>query len=307
MFLKPLLKSKELIVYRILNSRMNLTSKDMSQYLTLQKGYEGEKDFNSLLEKLPITFLILNDLLLEKNNTFFQIDTLQIYQNTIYLFEVKNYEGDFYVEEDRWYSVATGKEIQNPLTQLSRCSSLFRRYLQDIGISNLSVKELLIFINPEFTLLQAPRNKPIILPTQLNRFISDLNSIPSQLSDFHYKLAAKINSDHVVENPYKQLPEYEYAQLKKGVICKSCYSFMSKLSNTELICRKCGFKELLEASVMRSVEEFSVLFPEIKITSKIIHEWCNINSIRTIRRILKKNMTQYYLGRYSYYTFPTQK
>ena len=37
------------------------------------------------------------------NNTTFQIDTLIIISETIYFFEVKNYEGDYYYESDRLY------------------------------------------------------------------------------------------------------------------------------------------------------------------------------------------------------------
>ena len=42
----------------------------------LEKGFKGEKNFNLLLENYPTECLILNDLLLEKNTTLFQIDTL---------------------------------------------------------------------------------------------------------------------------------------------------------------------------------------------------------------------------------------
>ncbi|MFB9826938.1 nuclease-related domain-containing protein [Lederbergia wuyishanensis] len=287
---------------------MKLNSKNKSQFLQLLKGYEGEKEFNSLLKDLTGDFLIINDVLLNKNNSLFQIDTQLISQNTIYLFDVKNYEGDFYIKEDRWYSIATGKEIQNPLTQLSRCSSLFRRYLQDLGINNFLVKEILIFINPEFTLYEAPRNQPIVLPTQLNRFLKMLESTTSQLGDNHYKLAEQITSDHIKVNPFSQVPDYEYEQLKKGVTCKLCYSFMVPFNIKELICKNCGRAEALEYAILRNVKEFSMLFPDIKITTKIIHEWCKVDvSMKTIRRILVKNLTRKYHGRYSYYTFPSEE
>ncbi|WP_233711166.1 nuclease-related domain-containing protein [Lederbergia citrisecunda] len=230
-----------------------------------------------------------------------------ISQNTIYLFDVKNYEGDFYIKEDKWYSIATGKEIQNPLNQLSRCTSLFRRYLQDLGINNFSINEFLIFINPEFTLYEAPRNQPIVLPTQLNRFLNNLNSKTSKISDYHFKLAEQIMSDYLNQNPYIQLPKFEYKQFKKGVACKICYSFLANFNDKEFICKNCGCKERNESAIIRNVKEFSILFPDNKITTNIIHEWCNLQiSKKAIRRILMKYLSVCYHGRYSYYVYPPQ-
>jgi hypothetical protein len=169
MLLNPCSETKELLILRSLNSRLNLSTKEKQYYINLEKGYEGEKKFEKLLENQLSDFLILSDLLLEKNNTVFQIDSTLIFQKKIHLFEVKNYEGDFYIEKDIWYS-RSGTEINNPLEQLKRSESLFRRLLQDLRLT-LPVEAHLIFINPEFTLYQAPMNLPIILPTQLNHFI----------------------------------------------------------------------------------------------------------------------------------------
>ena len=79
---------------------MTLSDKDKQHYFNLKKGYEGEVMFDSLTEKLQCECLILNDLLLKINNTTFQIDTL-IISDTIYLFEVKNFEGDYVYESDK--------------------------------------------------------------------------------------------------------------------------------------------------------------------------------------------------------------
>lgn len=56
---------------------------------------------------------IVNDLLLEHQHTMFQIDSLLFSRDLIYLFEVKNYEGNFYIEGDKWHS-NDQEEIKNP-------------------------------------------------------------------------------------------------------------------------------------------------------------------------------------------------
>src|SRR5690349_19148334 len=123
MALKPRSVSHELKVMRSLKVRMNLSADDKKHYLNLEKGYQGELMFDQLTEKLQNDLYVLNDLCLEVNNSTFQIDTLIISQETIFPFEVKNFEGDFYYEPDSFQTLSK-HEITNPLNQLKRSKSL---------------------------------------------------------------------------------------------------------------------------------------------------------------------------------------
>jgi len=95
MIYKPRTKSKKLTVLELLSNRKEITGKDKQHYFSLVKGNEGEMRFDTFTEKLQCECLILNDLLLEINNTTFQIDSLIITQEKIFLYEVKNFEGDY--------------------------------------------------------------------------------------------------------------------------------------------------------------------------------------------------------------------
>ena len=128
------------------------------------------------------------------NNSVLQIDTALLTQGIIYLFEVKNYEGDYYIDNDRWFSISK-TEIKNPLHQLKRNKYLFRRLLQDLGV-HFSIESYLVFINPHFNLFQAPLNQSIIFPTQLKRFLKKINSLSSKLTDKHLKLSELLVSKH---------------------------------------------------------------------------------------------------------------
>ncbi|WP_238458072.1 nuclease-related domain-containing protein [Alkalihalobacterium alkalinitrilicum] len=128
------------------------------------------------------------------HNTFFQIDTLLITTEKIYLFEVKNYEGDFLIEDDKWYTL-TKTEIKNPVLQVKRSEFLFQRLLQELGFNTFitSLETYLIFMNPHFQLYQAPLNMQIIFPTQLKRFLNNLNKkSTNQLTEKHSQLAEKL-------------------------------------------------------------------------------------------------------------------
>ncbi|HEY4551289.1 MAG TPA: nuclease-related domain-containing protein, partial [Bacillus sp. (in: firmicutes)] len=87
MLLKSRTECHELLIMRSLNKRLNLTKNVNFHYLNLEKGYEGEVNFDLLAESLQEEKFIINDLLLEVNNSYFQIDTLIISQGVIHLLD----------------------------------------------------------------------------------------------------------------------------------------------------------------------------------------------------------------------------
>ncbi|WP_328589288.1 nuclease-related domain-containing protein [Litchfieldia alkalitelluris] len=272
---------------------MNLTEKEKYHLLNLEKGYEGETKFDLLAATLPEERFLINDLLLEVNNSYFQIDTLMISQGGIYLLDIKNFQGDYYLDADKLYTVTNDREYKNPVDQLKRSTTLLRQLLHNLKLNYL-IESFVIFINPEFTLYQAPLKTPIIFPTQLDRFLQELNKSPSKLNEGHKKLAQTLISLHQTKNPFSLLPKYNYDQLQKGVYCHSCKSFITSIMNFNFICGKCGGAEKIEIAILRNVKEFKLLFPELKVTTHSIDEWCKMElSKKTLTRILKKNYTAF--------------
>lgn len=293
-------KPVKLEIYELLDTRMNLLSEDRQNYLNLKKGYEGEVMFDSWTEKLECDCYIINDLRLKFNNSVFQIDTLILFQKIIQAFEVKNFEGDFIYEEDKLY-IKNKTEIKDPLLQLRRSESLLRQLFQRIGFSIL-IEGSVVFINPEFTLYQAPLNAPFIFPTQLKRYMKKLNTTPSNLNGMHEKLADKLVSLHTEESPYEALPAYDYPKVKKGFTCKVCHSFFIVAVGNKCVCRQCFHVEDVESTVLRHVKEFKLLFPDRKVTTNEIFEWCGgIDSKKRISRILGKHYKTKGAHQWTYY------
>jgi hypothetical protein len=289
MLLKKRTESKEIVVLRYLNTRMELAAKDKFNLANLEKGYRGEIEFDRVTENLSEERYIIDDLLLQVNNSYFQIDKVIISAGVIHLLDVKYHEADYYLESDKLYSVKSGREFKNPVIQLKRSETLFRQLLQNLKLNYL-VQASVVFNNPEFTLYQAPMDLPIILPTQINRFLRELNDTPSKMDESHRLLAQKLLTLHQDKNPYTNLPEYNYEQLEKGMYCKACGSFNTVIKNYDLVCGKCGKQERIDQAILRFIQEIKVLFPEIKITTQIIYEWCQAKiSKKTITRALKKN------------------
>ncbi|TWE02638.1 nuclease-like protein [Neobacillus bataviensis] len=299
---KPRSVPEELKVLRILNNRMDLTSEQEKYYLYKEKGFEGEVQFDLLTEQLQSDCLILNDLLLEINNTFFQIDTLILFQEIIYLFEVKNYEGDYCYRKERFETIS-GKEIKNSLDQLNRSTSLLRQLLQKFGY-HLTIEAYVVFINPEFFLYQAPTDKPIIYPAQLPQLMRKLNNEPSKLTNRITKIADKLISLHQVKSPYSntKISTYDYQEFLKGFTCSKCRSFLCSVTSGKLVCADCGQVEGVESAVLRCVGEIKLLFPDKRITTNCVYEWCGVvESKKQINRILIKWFSRIGHGRFSYY------
>jgi len=64
----------------------------------------------------------------------------------------------------------------------------------------------------------------------------------------------------------------------------------------------CEHKETIGDAVMRSVREFQLLFPNEKITTNVIYEWCGgVGSKRIIRKILKENFTIVGVHQWAYF------
>lgn len=301
MLYKPRTVSPEIFVLNSLNKRLELSANEKQYLVNLQKGFEGEKMFDSFTEKLIENGYIIHDLLLQTNNNIFQIDSTIITLEEIHLFEIKNYEGDYYYQNDRIYTM-NHKEISNPLNQIRRNETLFQQILQKHGLENKTITSSVVFINPEFTLYQAPLTLPFIFPTQIQRYLKRINHHSQKTNKSQKQLAEKLTSLHINKSPFSKLPPYEFKELKKGIFCEVCNSFEVAEAGTNVLCKECGHEEAFEKVVLRNVEELKILFPNEKITTPLLYDWCRIiASKKRIRKILEKHYKLIGNNRWSYF------
>lgn len=115
MTIKTRIMCMDLIVRDYLNTRGGLNEKETRQFLYDEKGYQGELNFDKLINTLPEQkYISIQDLLIKLNNSYLQVDNLISTQDKLTIFEVKNHEGDHYCENEKWYT-PTNYEIKNPL------------------------------------------------------------------------------------------------------------------------------------------------------------------------------------------------
>ncbi|MGJ9383494.1 nuclease-related domain-containing protein [Salipaludibacillus sp. CF4.18] len=206
----------ELLMLQHLHSRMMLPANFIKIMRNHKKGLEGELHFDSYLKGISVDSIILRSLLFELNNEYFQIDTLLISPSTLYLFEVKNYSGEYQIRHGKWYN-SIDSLTKDPTLQLYRCETLFRQLLSKLNQTQFEIKPLVVFPNLEFTLFHASKDLPVILPTQISKFVHQLNSTSPnfKLPQQCYDLSDMLISYALAKYPFPNLPEYNFNQLIK--------------------------------------------------------------------------------------------
>ncbi|MGM0847293.1 MAG: nuclease-related domain-containing protein [Bacillota bacterium] len=299
MILKKRGLPRELQILRAQRPRMNFSENEESYYLYKEKGYEGEVNFDKWAVPLSEKIIFLNDVNLNQNNNHFQVDSFGISSGTLHHFEVKNLQGDYSIVKGKWIS-PLGNPVKNPLIQVDKTETLLNQLVNNHSIP-LTVKSHLILINPEFHLYDVPSNLPIVYPAQMNRFRNNLLQNSARIRNSDVRLAEKVLSLCIGESPYNNVPKYSYEELRKGIVCRGCGEFYPEFKRV-LNCEFCGGKECSSEAVLRSVEEFKLLFPNIRLTTGRIQEWCRIvKDERTIQRVLRKNLAMMGSRKTSYY------
>ncbi|GAB2489631.1 hypothetical protein GCM10008929_12600 [Alkalibacterium psychrotolerans] len=288
--LKEREKSKLLRGLNFLDRRLELNESDKRYLINLQKGYSGEQFFDASVRKvMDKEVIILNDLFLRNKGIAFQIDSMILTADTLFLFEIKNYSGK-YIRHADGFSTVKGYEVANPLIQLSRMESFVHQLLNEWHITT-KIEANILFVDPSFSLYHARIEDPVILPNQVEEYLESINRKSKVLSKEQYYLANKFIKLHETEVSHdRQLPYYSYEDLKKGLSCKACGSFNMLITQRSCYCKSCFSKSSVEEVIMGNIEEMQFLFPDLKITTTNVSEWCgNPVHFRKVRRILKDN------------------
>ncbi|TQS76198.1 NERD domain-containing protein [Ornithinibacillus gellani] len=300
MFTKPM-KSDVQKQLETLSKRTSLTIEQQQMLDRLVNGHLGELQlFDKLSNGLSCNPISLYNLLLKVNHSEYQMDGLLIFQHEIILLEVKNFQGDYLIENNNWYTLSK-EEIKNPLHQLHRAKLLLQQLLQK-NQTPMNIRPYLVFVHPNFHLYQAPVNIPVIFPGQLERFIKKLQHLPCEIHKRHHELATFLESQHLPASAFEINLTYDYHQLKKGIFCDRCDGPMILGIPSKYQCTRCNHTKSFDAAILKSVFEFHTLFPDKKITTRAIAEWTNNQaSLYKIRKVLSANFSTEGSGRIPHY------
>lgn len=294
---KKSLRQKQL---EVLQFRGKLTEEERLALVRLQAGFNGEMLFyRSVKQHLSNYPVILYDLNLDLGGSITQIDCLMIFQQEIYLIEVKNYYGDFIFENDDFITNSRMK-INNPLHQIDRSKLILSQLLKRANIS-VKISPYIIFINPEFHLYRAPNNPSLVFPSQIKRFLGTMNQLPSITNKFHREISALLHSLHLPSTHSSEY-KYDYAMLLTGVFCNECKGKLKLDEKKKPYCISCQRAENIEIVIKKAIYEFNVLFPNEKITVQKMAMWMNLDCSKYyIRKVLSNNFILKGNGKSAYY------
>lgn len=294
--------TEQLKMFQALLGRMYFSKEAYRTYHNDFKGFLGEKYFSQMISKeLKIPFLALYSLFYEENGNYFQPDCLLFISNQLHLLEIKNYEGEFMYQDEYLYCYSAKKKYRNPVDQVNRGKLLLQNMLHRLNIP-LELHVHVIFVNPSFTLFQAKKNPYIILPTQLKAYLKNLNNRGKHLPMESQTYSRQLLSQHRSKSPFTKVPNYTNETLQRGIFCHICRCPMIKKSRKKLSCHSCSYVESLDSGILRNVLEYRLLFPDKKITTGMINQWCgNIVTDRTMNRILTHYFTPVSFGRGAHY------
>lgn len=274
-------KPKSLCVMECLRGRMAFSKEEERSYWQGVRGYEGECCFDSFTKD----FVPINDLTIKEGQTA-QLDTLLVTEYTLYLFDVKNFDGQIMVRDGILYHNQE-RLVNNPLERLERAKVLLEKKLLLHHI-RIPVVANLVFINPDMIIYGHHPDLPILLHPQIKPYLEKISR--GSLVKVE-KLAQMVADFHTEDNPYTalQMMKYEYDNLKKGIFCPSCRVSMNAVSGRTVQCRKCAYKNSKTQAFLRMMDEYHILFPDKKVSVQNMYEWCGgMISKRTIHTLFER-------------------
>lgn len=272
--------------YEALHKRIYFDQKQKNIYYAFRMGYEGEWEFGQILEEKDIPHALVYDSELENGITT-QLDFVVITSHRIYLLDIKNHSGIYHYEKGDFFK--NGEKSNNPLTQLNRAYDVLDILLRRKNIK-LPIEKKVIFINPTFTLYGNEPDFPIILRSQLDDYLAKIKLQASEINDYHHKIAAYIKSCKVNRTHIDTKISYTYESMAKGIWCDNCHSDKMQDRHKYFSCMNCQQFELKSDIVTKSAREFYLLFPNEKLTSSKLRDWCgNRVSRKLTGKVLTKN------------------
>ncbi|OFL48705.1 hypothetical protein HMPREF2767_07385 [Nosocomiicoccus sp. HMSC067E10] len=256
------------LVHRQLDAlkwRMDLTNEQLYYLENLTRGYSGEEEFKGFLMNLVgESACILTDFTFSVDGVVRQIDALVVFRNAIFIFEVKNYHGDYLFRDGDFYNTKFTSKVRSPLEQLDNTVILFNRLTQKVGIT-LPIKSYVVFIGKDFHLYESPRGLNIIMRGQLKKFLNELRLKYQHADQGTKKLVESIYQFRHLEERRLDI-NYSYESLKKSLFCIDDGGEIILNNRTYYECQKCNGKTPIEAVVLQAIKDFQTLFPEMKIT-----------------------------------------
>lgn len=252
--------------------RMDLTNEQQYYLDNLSRGYTGEKEFKGLLEYfIGDCASILTDFTFSVDGVVRQIDALVVFRNAIFVFEVKNYHGDYLFKDGDFYNTKYVDKVKSPLEQLDNTTILFKRLIKRVWYT-MPIKSYVVFIGKDFHLYESPRDSNIIMRSQIKKFLNELRLKYQHADQSTKKLVESLWKFRYLEERRLDI-NYSYESIKKSLFCNNDGGEIVLNNRTYYECQKCNEKTPIEVVVLQAIRDFQTLFPEMKLTISNLYDF----------------------------------
>lgn len=241
-----------------------------AEYAKSKAGFAGEKAFDYHLRNLPSkNYLILNDLRLAHEHTFFQMDTLVLAPNFFIIAEVKNLSGTLFFDTKYPQLIRTSngatKSFPDPLLQVKTQTRKLTSWLNDHSISKVPIKSNVVISSSNSTVKTAevPRNVFQTVTPAAN-FIYKVEEYEEIHQDMHLsekelkKLAKLLIKCHVpIDQNILNLFDIQKNEIIKGVFCPECGAIPMKRHWGKWYCVKCRYT--CKDAHLDAIKDYSLL------------------------------------------------
>lgn len=290
----------ELLYYNALSFRKNLNSQETYEKEKLQKGYEGECQYDQILDEVGHeNIYVIRDVYLRIGNTDTQYDTLIISENRVVINEIKNYTGDYRYESNRWFR--NNKPMNdNAFAQLDRAKGKLMNLMDDANL-HVKVEAALIFTSDDLRLISEDQRiwKEAIMRNYLRNYLRQFYN--ERLGNKAKSIANTIRNSVVDNNYFEESADIN--QLRRGLYCGECGSFNLMKRRFQFFCTECETIESYDSHLLRSMNDFKYLFYNQPMTKRAFSYFINeeINK-STMFRAFQKYCHIDKKGNYTTYT-----
>jgi len=248
----------------ILSQRISSFKEDF-RYQNLYHGYLGEIYLDQLVQIFGEKFEYLDDLTLVFKETTVQIDKIFIVNNTIFLIDMKYYQGHYIFQNNNWYK--NGKILlKNIFEQLRKAQRVVQNIFDQHHLP-LKVEGVLAFMNPDATIeIMDNVAEKVLFYQDIPNWLYELNT---------YKTTSDVKNWKAILQHYcvpafksqKRIPIEDIKYFKKGICCRSCHGFQTSENHNFIVC-SCGHREPKVTACARTICEFGVLFHDRELKRK---------------------------------------
>lgn len=252
-------------IYRELDTRECLDYDQQQELYRLERGDTGEKKVVEYLEEFGQDhWQILTNIWLYEYGLF-EIDCLLLTKTDIYLFEIKNYNGDFKYANSQCY-FSDDIISHNPISQTQRCKVNLQNILSAVGM-RVTVNANLVFAgeHTDIEIQDYIEDLDVLTINQLRKLIYSIANNEQTKLDTGKRPLNRRKILRIIEHakrksPYQPQPlsQLEQSRLRKGIKCANCGSFDLNTARSYLIC-KCGLHEPREMAIVRTICEYGVI------------------------------------------------